>query len=172
MRWVNFHFDSLYTHQQYVHSFYLYAIGSPFTVCVCFMWLAFVFSRTSHQQNDCVVESFLACQAFANSFASNYTFTNILYNLWILILLASLRADKLNLSSFVLAAILLCLLIFSLLFGMVVFWCVCVCESEWFLSRYVQWYRQCQLFQRAFIICPFLDWSGQALCAQTHSAFK
>lgn len=98
-------------------------------VCVCFVWLAFVFSRTSHQQNDCVVESFLACQAFANSFASNYTFTNILYNLWILILLASLRADKLNLSSFVLAAILLCWLIFSLLFGMEVFWCVCVCAN-------------------------------------------
>lgn len=43
---------------------------------------------------------------FANSFAAT-TFTNILYNLWILILLASLRADKFNLLPFVLAAILL-----------------------------------------------------------------
>lgn len=52
---------------------------------------------------------------FANSFTTT-TFTNILYNLWILILLASLRVDKFNLSPFVLAAILLLILYFCVRF--------------------------------------------------------
>lgn len=104
-----FHCDSLCSSRVLSLSFIIsmFHIGSH-SQYICSV-LCLVSLISDHPTKDRSNRFSNAPESVCQLFSPVTTFTNILYNLWILILLASLRADKFNLSSFVLAAILLLL---------------------------------------------------------------